>query len=298
MQDESRKKILLTGATGFLGSYLLRALLDKGWDVAIIKRSFSSTHRIQDLLPKVAILDIDTESLESIFEQRAPFDAVVHTATCYGRNGETACQVMDANLSFPLKLLETACLFNTARFYNTSTFFNQISLNYSYLGYYAISKRHFEDWGTVFSDQNKISFINLKLEHVYGPEDDSSKFTSFIFDCLKRNISEIELTLGEQKRDFIYVDDVVRAYILLLEDRKALSREYEIGSGKAITVREFVEKAKSIAGAQTKLMFGAKEYRKNEIMFSQADTRKIFKAINWAARCDLCDGIRKCLAAI
>ncbi len=288
MGNGKRKSILLTGATGFLGSNLLRAFLDKEWDVSIIKRSFSNTSRIHNLLPKISFLDIDIDPLESIFDQRSSFDAVVHTATCYGRRGETASQVMEANLVFPLKLLEIAAFFNTPAFFNTAT------ILYSFLNIYALSKRQFEDWGRIFSCQKKIGFVNLKLEQIYGPGDDDSKFTTFIFESLKKNVSRIELTPGEQKRDFIYIDDVVSAYILLLEGFKKENEfsEYDIGSGKAVSIREFVECVKEISGSNSELIFGAKPYRDHETMLSNADIEKL-ELLGWSPCIPLRDGILK-----
>jgi len=290
VEKEKRKKILLTGATGFLGSHLLRAFLNKGWDVSIIKRSFSVTRRIDDLLHRVSFLNIDIDPLELIFEQKAPFDAVVHTATCYGRQGETASQILEANCSFPLRLLATATRFNTDTFFNTDTILS------SYLNSYALSKRQFEEWGKLFSEQGKIGFVNLKLEHMYGPGDDSSKFSTFIFENLKSNVPQLELTLGEQKRDFIYIDDVVNAYVLLLENegKKRRFSEYEVGSGQAVSIRKIVECVKVIAQSRTELLFGVKPYRDNEVMFSQADIGKL-EHLGWTPETSLKEGILKSL---
>lgn len=299
MQEQPSKRILLTGATGFLGSHLLRAFLDKSWDVSIIKRSFSNTHRIQDLLSKVAILDIDKDPLESIFVQQAPFDAVVHTATCYGRHGETATQVMEANLAFPLNLLETAISFKTPIFLNTGSFYAE-GLNSDYLNAYSLSKKQFESWGKSLSSNGKICFINFRLEHLYGPGDNDDKFTTFIFKSLKNNTSCIELTGGEQKRDFVYIDDVVNGYIMFLvcKNNEYGFEEYELGTGEAVSIKAFVENVKRITKAQTKLKFGARKYRDNEIMFSQANTESLLGKIGWVARWDLNSGIKKCIESI
>jgi nucleoside-diphosphate-sugar epimerase len=131
---------------------------------------------------------------------------------------------------------------------------------------------------------------------MYGPGDDSFKFTTFIFESLKNNLPQIELTPGEQKRDFIYIDDVVDAYVVLLEkqQQEAEFSEYEIGSGEAISIREFVETAKKIAKAKTELVFGVKEYREHEIMFSQANIKKL-QGCGWAPHVPLDQGILKSL---
>lgn len=283
------KKILLTGATGFLGSCLLRSFIKNGWQVVILKRSFSDISRIKDLIKKVKSFDINLFPLEKPFEECGQFDCVVHTATNYGRRGETAVEVFKTNLDFPLRLVQTATFFNTVTFFNTAT------ILYQYLNYYALSKCQFEDWGRVFANQGKIQFINIKLEHMYGPVDDPLKFTTWIVQSCLKNIDKIELTSGEQKRDFVYIDDVVDAYALLLKKVRDLDngfQEFDLGSGKAVSIREFSETVKKFTGADTNLVFGAKPYRKHEIMHSEADISRL-RQIGWQPRYDLITGIKK-----
>lgn len=282
-------RILLTGATGFLGSNLIPAFLEAGHEVVILKRSFSDTRRIKDYLDKVRSFDIDLVPIERPFEECGQFDCVVHTATNYGRQGETATEVFEANLSFPLRLLQTATFFNTAIFFNTAT------ILYAYLNYYALSKRQFENWGRVFANEGKIQFVNIKLEHMYGPGDDPSKFTTWIAQSCLKNIDKIELTPGEQKRDFIYIDDVVDAYSLMLKKSRRLDvgfQEVDLGNCKAISIREFVETVKRLTGANTELVFGAKPYRENEIMQSEANIAKLLE-LGWTPKYDLVTGLKE-----
>jgi len=282
-------KILLTGATGFLGSHLIQAFLANGCKVAILKRSFSDTNRIKDLIGRVKSFDIDLVPLKRPFEEWGRFDCVVHTATNYGRQGETAVEVFEANLAFPLRLLQTATFFNTPTFFNTAT------ILHPYLNYYALSKHHFEDWGRIFADQGKIQFVNIKLGYMYGPGDNPSKFTTWIVQSCLKDIDQIGLTLGEQKIDFIYIDDVVDAYALLLEKASKLGcgfQEFDLGSGKAVTIREFSETVKRLTGANTKLAFGAKPYRKHETMHFEADISGLLK-MGWKPKYDLVTGLKK-----
>jgi nucleoside-diphosphate-sugar epimerase len=147
----------------------------------------------------------------------------------------------------------------------------------------------------LFANQGKIQFLNIKLEHMYGPGDDPSKFTTWIVQSCLENIDKIELTPGEQKRDFIYIDDVVDAYSLLLEKAGDLDndfQEFDLGSGKAVTIREFVETVRRLTGTETQLVFGAKSYRKNEIMHSEADISKLL-GLGWKPKYDLTAGLKK-----
>lgn len=76
-------KILLTGATGFLGSYILERLIKSDYDVVILKRSFSDTWRINHLLDQVISYDIDKVSIDQPFIDNK-IRAVIHTVTNYG----------------------------------------------------------------------------------------------------------------------------------------------------------------------------------------------------------------------
>ena len=287
-------KVLLTGATGFLGSRIVKALLEKKYQVVILKRSFSDTWRINDLLSQLSVYDIDLCNLSSIFEKENEINAVIHTATCYGKKGEKISQIFEANTYFPLNLIETAIEFIVGTFINTDTYYNKCSRLYSSLSDYVLSKRQFLEWSKLFVEAKKIKFINAQLEHIFGPNDDESKFTSYVFDSCMRNVSRLNLTKGLQKRDFIYIDDVVSGYMVLLDKlfKQPLGfYEYEIGSGHIVTIREFVEKVHEITKSKTVLNFGEIPYRNNEIMESQANIEPL-KKLGWSCKVDLEEGIK------
>ena len=288
------KTILLTGATGFLGSNLAHRLVADGYKVLAFKRPSSKLDRLAPILSHVFLYDISEENLARPFKEHEKIDAVIHTATCYGKNGESLAEIFDANIAFPLRLLETACLFNTDIFINTDTFFSSNKINYAYLDSYALSKKHFSEWGKIYAKRNFINFLNVRLEHMYGAGDAPAKFVSQIVHECMANVNEISLTLGEQKRDFVYIDDVTAAYIILIEKvppKVESFQEYEIGSGKAIPIREFVETVHKLTNSSTKLHFGALPYRTNEIMNSEANVTQL-NSLGWKHRISLSDGVK------
>lgn len=282
------KRILLTGATGYLGSHLAEALLDAGHSVVVLKRKTSSLCRLESILPKVTLLDVDDLDFKILFKEHGKIDAVVHAATTYGRNGESASQIAEANLNFPLKLLDAAVAAGVPVFVNTDTALDK------FLNAYSLSKTQFAEWGSHFAGQRKIRFLNLRLEHFYGPGDDDSKFTTHVVNSCLKNASELKLTPGEQKRDFIYIDDAVAAYMLLLEKQESLPDwfvEFDVGSGEAVTVRQFVELVQQLTASKTYLNFGAQPYRAGEVMLSQADVEPLRK-LGWRCRHTLEQGLK------
>lgn len=291
MPKVDNKTILLTGATGFLGSHLLEALLEKNYNVLVLKRGSSNTWRINHLVGRFKSYDIDKVPLEKPFKENK-IDIVIHTAINYGRTGERISDMVEANLVFPLKLLEVATSFNTNTFFNTDT------LLYKYLNPYTLSKNHFAEWLKVFSD--KIKVINFRIEHMYGEKDSDNKFVIWLINEFLHEKEEVSLTKGEQKRDFIYISDVVNAYLKILENLEKLNsfNNIDIGTGKFYTIKDFVIKTKEavekVSGkkVKTSLNFGAIPYRKGELMEVEEDISMLV-ALGWNPKTDLSDGLSK-----
>jgi nucleoside-diphosphate-sugar epimerase len=168
-----------------------------------------------------------------------------------------------------------------------------------HLNAYALSKKQLVEWLKQKSD--KIQVINLKLEHMYGPKDDITKFVPWVLSQLKANEREIRLTKGEQFRDFIYVDDVVSAYLIALEESSSLKEfsEFDIGTGQLVTVRSFLEQIKAnyevkFGATLTKLVFGAIPYRPDEMMKVEVNNKALID-LGWKPKISIEKGIQKML---
>ncbi|MFH7321196.1 NAD-dependent epimerase/dehydratase family protein [Desulfurivibrio sp. D14AmB] len=287
--------ILLTGATGFLGSHLLAALLEHGYKVVILKRSTSALRRIEHLLNQADSYDLDREPLARAFTEH-PIDAVVHAACHYGRGGGKISEVVETNLMFGLRLLETAVSFKVPAFLNTDT------LLAGDLNAYALSKKQFVQWLERESDQ--IQVVNLQLEQMYGPGDDGGKLVPWVIAQLAAKAPEIKLTKGEQFRDFVYIDDVVAAYLTILRELPRLpsGSRFDVGTGTPLTVRSFVESLQQayeqrFGKTATRLNFGAIPYRAGELMAVQVDNGPL-RALGWRARVNPAEGLRRTMEMV
>lgn len=287
--------VLLTGATGFLGSHLLKRLLEAKYGVVILKRTFSDTWRITDLLPKVQAYNIDRVSLEKAFKENQ-IDTVIHTATTYGKK-EGMASIIESNILLPVKLLELSISYQTETFINADSFFNTPELNYKHLAAYSLSKRQLVEWLKTVS--GRIQVINMKLEHLYGPRDGNEKFVTWLIkECIK-NPPELKLTKGEQKRDFIYVSDAANAFISALKEKSSLPdySEFQVGTGNGTSIRDFAVKVKETVSAVsgedigTFLNFGALPYTDGEIMESKADNAAL-KQLGWNCSVELNEGLK------
>lgn len=286
-----KKKILITGGGGFLGSNLVQELVHS-YVVVVLEKGTCEPVRLKNLLSEIRIYDIDEISLENLFKKEE-IDYVIHCATSYGHN-EVLSSLIKTNVIFPLQLIEKGVEVGKIKaFFNTDSFFNKPqNQNYSYLGGYILTKNMLEK--SLRTLKYKLKVFNLKLEHLYGMNDNKDKFVTTIIHQLLSNVAELDLTKGDQKRDYIFVKDVVGFYKFLLDcidqfDNKYYN--YEIGAGNTTTLREFVELIKKITTSKTKLNFGAINYRENEIMESVANTKPL-NQLGWEARYSVEEGLK------
>lgn len=275
------KTILITGINGFLGSNLAKA--------------FSNDHRIVGLeysiknLDRIKDFNFKTYSVENgipdeVFTDQN-IDFVVHTATFYGRQNESADIITRANLFIPLELLEKAINYKCKLFINSDTVLDR------YVNTYALSKRHFQEW--LYLRRNEIKIINMQLEHFYGPGASNANFLTHMIRRLKNNEASIDLTLGEQKRGFVYIEDVVSAFKLVLDKVEKIPdpfTEFHVTSSQLISIKDLMLSLKKLLKSESVLNFGSIDYRENELFESITDSNPLIK-LGWRPNTELDKGL-------
>jgi nucleoside-diphosphate-sugar epimerase len=283
----SKETVLLTGATGFLGSHLLEALLKHRYKVVILKRSTSDTWRIKHLLDQIESYDVDVVELERAFEEHK-IDIVIHLATLYRKFEESTDieEMVVNNISFPTRLLYCAMRHEVKGFINTGTFFEYdcsklpVDENASPkpFNFYAQTKLAFEN--ILKSHAEKVPSITLKLFSPYGEKDNQKLIPALIQNILADN--EMQLSDGLQKLDFTYAADIVDAYLKACEKvlkTKTGFSTYNIGSGVATSIREIVSILEQQLNRSIKKCWGAPS--RVDIPIAIADTTKAQAELGW-----------------
>jgi CDP-paratose synthetase len=280
------KTLLITGINGFLGSHLAKSLKNE-YNIIGLEYNIDNLFRLIDEKFKIYS---SIDNFEIIFEENKIF-AIIHAATIYRREGEPLENLIQTNIILPVRLFELANKYKCRMFLNTDTFFNHPDYNYSYLQDYTLSKKQVLEWLKLIEQSCKL--INMKIFHMYGPDDAPTKFIPSIISRLNNRDPFIETTEGEQKRDFIFIDDVVSAFQCVInasQDSLLPYTEYQIGTGKSISLKEFILLAKKVSLSTSEINFGALPYRKSEIMLSEADISGLSK-LNWKVKYTLKDGL-------
>jgi nucleoside-diphosphate-sugar epimerase len=283
--------ILITGAGGFLGSALAIKLSNSHHQVSLLVKRTSTLERLRGLETKFLIGFTETnEEITSFINYINP-DIVIHTACMYGRNQEDALTIADINIRLGLVLLNTMSKLN-----KPTTFINTDTALTEDVNAYSLSKKQFTKWGKLIaSDTSKrIKFINVILQTTFGPNDDTSKLIPHILGSCNRNAPYLNLTSGEQKRDFIYITDAVNAYIHIINNASRIENcvDIDVGSGIAVSIQETVNTIVKLTSSKTRPRFGVIPQRYSEPMLCVANTTYL-RSLGWDPIYILESGLKK-----
>lgn len=297
------KKILVTGATGFVGSHLTRRLVELGLDVTILKRHNSNTSRIKDLKDKIETVDADLRDINHLRNALSKIkpEIVFHFATYGNFSHETdKNKIIATNLNGTKNLIEILLDSKIKLFINTgsSSEYGKYDTPMSELlplnpvSTYGLTKASVSLLCTKFYETKKFPVTTLRLFTPYGPFDHPSRLIPSVITSILMG-DDLNLTGGEQERDYIFIDDVIDAYIKVTEVTDIAGKVINIGSGKGTKVRDIANNIKHLSGYNKEPNWGALPYRDDEIFKWSADIRLAKELLNWRPRTTLEDGLKK-----
>jgi nucleoside-diphosphate-sugar epimerase len=307
MNSLAGKTVLVTGATGFVGSNLLRGLKDSAADLHIITRATSSLWRISDILGGVSRYTADLSDAESVgktIREISP-DIIYHLATYGGSPREDNLrQIMESNF-FGTANLVNACrrtgfdLFvntGSSSEYGIKTVPMKETDRLQPVNNYGISKAACTHYCQAVALNDNLPIITLRLFSPYGDYEDRSRLVpSVILSCLEGKNPAI--TSREFVRDFIYIGDVVDLYGRLSVAGVKPGEVFNAGSGIQHSVGDVVDAVIRIAGGKPlKAVAGLPRRWVNEPEVWQADMSGTSKSLNWAPQYDLQTGLEKAVA--
>jgi nucleoside-diphosphate-sugar epimerase len=300
------QRIFITGAAGFIGSYLVNVLTDRGYTVGIVIRDSTSTTSLESCLGKIRLYRGDIRDGECILSCIADFspDAIIHLATYYAveHSPDDVGIMVDTNVRGTISLLEAARHNNIKLIINTSTSAVYEQKDHplseddgvSPQNLYAVTKLQAEEACRFYALNYNVDAVSLRLFPPYGPGDHERRLIPYIIRMFHEG-NKPDLTTGKQKWDFLYIDDIVSAYCAVLE-AYPLKNPYEvfnIGTGNAVSIRNIVQMTMKMMGRKIKLTWGTIPHRKNEVWFNSADTKKAEIILGWKPVTPIADGLKK-----
>jgi nucleoside-diphosphate-sugar epimerase len=287
------KKIVISGATGFIGKQVLLLLPHNLMQdqIILLTRSNFDQKKLDFLTftPKTIALDLEKNWVKILKENISGHQTLfVHLATSYG--SESECQ--EINIDIPTKVLECLTEQSGDVFINTDSFFTKKDVEHSILPVYTRTKRELFEFSKNYCRTNNIKMVNMRLEHVYGEGDNASKFIPWLLQSLIDNKPVIKLTSCEHVRDFIYVKDVAQAFIYVINELENINmfEEFSVGTGDSVMVKELVLMAKEITKSKSILDFNT-VINRNDIEESVGDPKAI-KNLGWLSETKLSVGLQ------
>lgn len=295
-------RIFLTGATGFVGSHTLRRLLASGThEIAILARPTSDFHRIIDLLPRVRVVTSDLGRPQNLGPklQRFEPDAVVHLAWHGVLNSARNDAGQSTNITQSLDLVRLAYIAGAKHWIGLGSqaeygpCANRIDESQPAVPTTLYGAAKLTTGRQVHSLCASLGLrcAWLRLFSSYGPGDDPSWLIPYL--ALKLLAGERPTTTaGEQRWDYIYVDDVAAAIQATIES-PAATGFFNLGSGNTAAIRAIIERIRDAIDPAAEVGFGEVPYRPDQVMHLEANITRLTAATGWRPRMSLEEGLEK-----
>jgi UDP-glucose 4-epimerase len=295
-------RVFLTGATGFIGSHLLRRLRQEGADVLALVRPATDPWRIEPLLPACKLLPGELANVSQWAKSFREFrpQTVVHLAWAGvgNRHRNDAAQI-DANLMPTVELARLSIEAGVEKFIGLGSQAEYGPLNRKIsesdptepTTLYGAAKLAASVLVRQLFAQAGISNAWVRVFSTYGPMEDPDWMIPYLIGKLLAR-EKPALTACEQKWDYLYGPDAADALFELIRN-KAGAGIFNLGSGQVYTLRAIVEKIRDMINPELSIGFGEVPYRPDQVMLLQADISRLQGATGWTPATSLEEGLRQ-----
>lgn len=297
------KKILITGATGFIGSHLASRLLKEKAEIYIFTRykSLIRSVRLIDIWDETNVIEADIRNIDSLKQvQEIKPDIIFHLAA-YNHVGDSFIHVNEAlttNCIGTSNLIEAYDGYDRFIYMSTSEVYGyqeQVPFRETAIPQpispYSIGKYAGELYCNMKMKMQNYPIVILRVFNTFGPYQSArAVIPEMIMKCLRNET--IESTEGIQTREFNYVDNQVDALILAAQEKKAIGQIINIGAAEEIAIKDVILKIHAIAESKSKLKIGALKYRPTEIWRMYCDNSRAREILGWEPKIDFETGLK------
>ena len=292
-------RMFLTGATGFLGSKILRRLLCDGHTAAALVRPESDRRRIKDCLERTTVLDGRMEEVDLwrvALEDFQP-QVIIHAAWSGVANTDRNDPRQAENVAAAARLAALSAELGADGFVGLGSQSEYGVVNGPVdetapthpTTLYGMSKLAAHQLCGAICAQSGLRYSWVRVFSIYGPGANKGWLFPSVLSAFRNGERPI-LTRCEQKWDSLYGDDAASAIVAVAVTDKA-DGVFNLGSGQAPPLKEQVELLRDIAAPGAALGFGELPFRKDQIMHLQADVTRLRKATGWTPRWSLREGL-------
>jgi len=289
-----KKKIIIIGGSGFIGHNLIKSISKKNYYITSISRKFPiKSNRIK----KVKYIKCDISKYNELKKIKNYYDYVINLGGNIDHKNKTQTdEVHYKGCKNLLKFFQQKKIKLFIQIGSCLEYGNLNSPHYekkknSTKSIYGRAKLKASNYIVNFTKKNNIKYLILRLYQIYGPH---QKFDRLIPFVIKNSIQNKKFgcTDGNQLKDFLYIDDLVKLFIKILKKKKIKSGIYNVGYGKPEKIKDIINFITK-AIRKGKPQFGKFKMRSDEIKVSYPNINKLKKEFNWKPITKLYDGLRK-----
>jgi nucleoside-diphosphate-sugar epimerase len=294
------KIILITGATGFLGSHIAEELTNQGFKVVALKRSTSNLWRCNSFNNQIKWINCDNLNDAEPEIIKCKPEILIHAAwSGVKASDRDNWSEQEKNLSFLVSLLEIAkktkiskiiALGSQAEY---GSFEGSINEDYPCKpnSAYGANKVCASILVKSFAEQNKIDWYWIRLFSVFGPREEKNwLIPATINNLLKKK--EMELTPCEQRYDYLFSKDFAAGILSIVKSSNNISGIYNLTSGESMKIKDILSYLENrIAPQQKLLQIGTLPYRPDQVMHMQGNSDLFFQSFNFKLTYSIYEGL-------
>ncbi|HEX3794031.1 MAG TPA: SDR family NAD(P)-dependent oxidoreductase [Acidimicrobiales bacterium] len=308
MSKLSGRRVLVTGGTGFLGSYVVKRLVAEGSKVTAVSSSVSaaSPKRLTEVRDSIDLVEAnlrDASSLAHVVANVQP-ELVIHQAafTHVGKSFSRIDENVQTNIQGTVNLL-LALNGNFERFVyvGSGDVYGDAPVPFREDGPvrpaspYAVSKYAAEQFCRMFHQAYGWPITCLRPFNVYGPSQSPDRIIpELIISALSGR--DLKMTEGRQTREFMFVEDVAEVFVRALTQPGIDGEVINVSRGEEVSIRELAVTVLELMGNPVQGLFGALDNRPNEIWRMFGDPTKARELLGWTPTTSLTDGLTRTIA--
>lgn len=293
-------RLLITGATGFIGQSLVPVLLKEysNWEIMLLSRNLEKAQKYYPSVDTIKLIHVAATDFKAVED----FDpqVVIHLAAMNTSRDDTDVihPLVETNVEYGIRLLDSLSRCSNMRlFVYPGSFaeyrYGEGKVNSAYL--YAATKTAFRVFLDYYSERCHFNYITAVLYSVYGGNTTVKRLIDYMKDSLDSS-EPIKMTGGEQILDFVHIDDVVRFFSYVVEHLDVFCTVpngecFHIGTGVGTMVKDVAAILEQKYGKKCNIDWGALPYRERDVMYAVASIAKNLKFLKWKSQISLQAGL-------
>lgn len=298
------QRVVVTGGAGFIGSHLVSKLVEEGNKVVVIDTLLRGNKIPKDIFKEVEFHKVDVADEEKVKQITKGADSIFHFAAILGVDivADNPIETMETEVNGMQSVAHAAAHNGIEKiiYASTSGVYGHLALEKSVdeeilvdpRTSYAMAKRYNEIYLASLFEEKGIHSIALRFFNIYGLRQDNRMVVPRFFEQAMRNDPITVYGTGEQTRDFTYIDDAIKATMLLADTAHGFEI-YNVANEKEATIQDLAEKIKSITDSSSELKFinAPKKRYDYEVGRRYGSSEKLMNKVGYKPQTELTEGL-------